>query len=53
MDPFYSVLFCVLALVAVALNVIEWRADYDAPRTAIPGFVAFRNNYLLVYSLMM
>ena len=57
MDPFYSVLFGLLATVCLAL---EWPARLYGTKLASPdrpippaSFLTFRYNYLVVYSLMM
>ena len=54
MEGFYGVLFAVLSALCM---VLEWpRAPppgKPAPAAKPAAFVAFRNNYLFVYSLMM
>ena len=56
MEIFFIVLFVLLVVLAVALEWYHSRqltADDEGSTRASPGFKAFRNNYLLVYSLMM
>lgn len=61
MDHFYYIVFAVLLILTVALEIKKGGpGSSDASAGAKPGadkmfglFSAFRNNYLLVYSLMM
>ncbi len=53
MDSFYGIVFGICAVVAA---VLEWgnRSGADGKQSALPTeFVAFKNNYLIVYTLMM
>ena len=57
MEPFYTLLFAILS---GAIILLEWpRASTvvgvkaATPAALPPAFVSFRNNYLVVYSLMM
>lgn len=53
MEAFYGLVFGVCAIMAA---VLEWgnRSGADGKNSALPtDFVAFKNNYLLVYTLMM
>eukprot|EP00798_Chlamydomonas_sp_ICE-L_P005113 gene5113-34915_t len=56
-DPFYCILFVILVLAAVAFEYCSGSSFFSAigPEglELSPSFKAFRNNYLLVYSLMM
>ncbi|EFN51339.1 hypothetical protein CHLNCDRAFT_33124, partial [Chlorella variabilis] len=52
MEPFYAALFGVAAVLAAVLEYGN-RAGRNAPGNTTREFTMFRNNYLLVYSLMM
>ena len=57
MEPFYSMLFMALATVCLGLETFPFGMSAAATALAAqprpPAFTAFRNNYLVVYSLMM
>jgi hypothetical protein len=52
MEVFYAGLFGVAAILAAVLEYGN-RAGRNAPGNSTREFTIFRNNYLLVYSLMM
>ena len=51
MEPFYTVVFGVLAAVAAVLELTK--SKESAADTSSKEFSRFKNNYVLVYALMM
>lgn len=51
MEPFYTVVFGVLAAVAAVLELTK--SKDSAADTSSKEFTRFKNNYVLVYALMM
>lgn len=52
MNPFYYLSFAVLAVCTAALELAK-ASGAAKPFASNRGFLAFRNNYLFVYTLMM
>lgn len=53
MEAFYTSLFTILAIVAFGLEFTKPTSNQGSNVTANQGFYRFRNNYLVVWSLMM
>ena len=53
MDSFYVLLFGLQALLAAVLEYGNRLGSDNKPSAAPTEFLGFRNNYLVVYSLMM